>query len=138
VKALNQHEDEEIKIRVLYNQSCKAKKFADIEFTSVSGKRWAIEAKSNASRDAHNTAHKIFGELLKETGRENRDACHIAILIPEDSKLFYSRLFQSIKREKFVAYGRLVPVEKVFTFSKAGIGIITWEDLYDHYRHHLP
>ena len=133
VEALNKHEDEDIQIRTLHNKNCKARKFADIEFTSASGKRWAIEAKSNDSKDAHNTVHKIFGELLKETGRENRDACHIAILIPEDSKQFYSRLFQSINREKFIAYGSLVPVEKVFTFGEAGIGIITWAELYDHH-----
>ena len=75
VEALNQHENEEIKIKILHNKSCRSQTFADIEFTSASGMRWAIEVKSNDSKDAHNTAHKIFGELLKETGRENRDAC---------------------------------------------------------------
>jgi len=133
VEALNTHEDENIKIRTLYNKNCKSRKFADIEFTSVSGKRWAIEAKSNDSKDAHNTVHKIFGELLKETGRENRDVCYIAILIPEDSKSFYSRLFQSINREKFIAYGSLIPIVKVFTFGEAGVGEITWVELYDYH-----
>ena len=133
VESLRNHADEHLRLKELHNSSCKARKFADIEYTSNSGARWAIEAKSNDSKDAHNTVHKIFGELLKETGRANRNGCLVGLLIPEDAKSFYSRLFQSINREKFIEFGRLIPVNIVFTHGASGISNITWAELYDHH-----
>jgi hypothetical protein len=133
VSSLKSHADESICIDSLYNDNCKSRKFADIEFMSKSGQRWAIEAKSNDSKDAHNSVHKIFGELLKETGRDYRDECLIGILIPEDSMSFYSRLFQSINREKFIQFGNLIPIESVFTYGVSDVGKISWEDLYDYH-----
>lgn len=133
IEALQTHTDEHICIETLHNSNCKARKYADIEFTSKSGQRWAIEAKSNDSKDAHNSVHKIFGELLKETGRSNRENCLIGILIPEDSKSFYSRLFQSISRDKFIEFGNLIPVDNVFTHGSSGVEQITWAGLYDHH-----
>lgn len=134
VAALEAHEDERLAIAHLRNCSCKAKHHADIEFHSKSGVHWVIEAKSHDSKDKHNTVHKIFGELLKETGRSDRGTCKFAVLIPEEAVHFYSRAFQSIAREKFLAFGSLVPVESVFTFGDAGVGEISWEDLYAAYE----
>lgn len=134
VNHLQQHADEEICISKIINSNCKSKKFADIEFKSKANLHWVIEAKSNDSEDRYNTVHKIFGELLKETGRANRSNCQHAILIPETAVHFYSRAFQSIDRDKFLAFGKLIPIDTVFTCSASGVNKITWESLYDaHY-----
>lgn len=134
VQHLRTHEDPAIRIKSLLNSNCKAKKLADVEFESDAGLHWVIEAKSNDSLDKHNTVHKIFGELLKETGRTNRADCRHAILIPEGAVDFYSRAFQSIAREKFVGFGRLIPVSTVFLSAPSGIRQLTWEGLYDAYQ----
>lgn len=115
----------------LINSNCKAKQLADIEYFSKDGTHWVIEAKSNDSADKHNTVHKIFGELLKETGRSGRDAPNYAILIPESAVDFYSRAFQKIAREKFIAFGSLIPVTQVFLCSEQRASWITWTQLYD-------
>lgn len=52
VKALRQIEDDEKKIDDLVNDRCRAKLFADIEYDSVTGQRWAIEVKSHETSDA--------------------------------------------------------------------------------------
>jgi len=132
IDALKRHEDPKIRIETLYNKNCKAKAWADIEYLSKSGLHWAIEAKSHESSDRHNTVHKLFGELLKETGRESRGRANISILIPEEGVTFYSRLLQSICKEKYLGFGALVPVECVFTFGASGVIQLSWEALYDH------
>ena len=134
VAHLRQHEDDALKIGAVINTNCKSRKFADVEFKSATSLHWVIEAKSDDSKDRHNTVHKIFGELLKETGRTNRSDCRHAILIPESAVQFYSRAFQSIDREKFLGFGRLIPVDTVFTSSATGVGQLTWESLYDAYK----
>lgn len=134
IAALYQHVDPKLCIANLHNARCKSRTFADIEFESKSGVHWVIEAKSDDSGDKHNTVHKIFGEILKETGRSNRKNCKHAILIPEKATLFYSRAFQSIAREKFVGFGKLIPIDTVFTHGASGVGQITWTDLYDAYK----
>ncbi|WP_230684553.1 hypothetical protein [Burkholderia cepacia] len=129
--ALQTHSDNELRIAKLQNKNCKSKSFADLEFQSVAGICWVIEAKSHNSSDRHNTVHKIFGELLKETGRINRVGCKYAVLLPEDGITFYSRAFQSIDRGKFLEFGELIPVHAVFAFGSSGISRLTWTDLYD-------
>lgn len=130
---LNVHVDDDLKICEIFNHKCKSKTRADVEFRSVSNIHWVIEAKSNDSADQHNTVHKIFGELLKETGRTGRPDFRHAILIPLDSVNFYSRAFQSIKREKYLGFGKLIPIDTVFTSSISGITQLSWEALYDSY-----
>lgn len=131
---LKQHVDDTVRIASLINTNCRSKKFADIEFKSNTNLHWVIESKSDDSQDKHNTVHKIFGELLKETGRTNRSNCLYAILIPESSVKFYSRAFQSIDREKFLAFGKLIPIDKVFTSNASKVGQLTWEELYDAHK----
>ncbi|UST82143.1 hypothetical protein [Pseudomonas siliginis] len=131
---LNVHVDDDLKIHTLFNTDCKSKTLADIEFKSVSNIHWVIEAKSNDSADRHNTVHKIFGELLKETGRKGRVDFRHAILIPLESVKFYSRAFQSIKREKYIGFGNLIPIDTVFMSSIEGISQLSWAALYDAYR----
>lgn len=131
VHRLRAHQDSAIRIESLLNSDCRSKKLADIEFVSVQKLHWVIEAKSDDSKDKHNTVHKIFGELLKETGRTNRADCRHAILIPEGAVPFYSRAFRSIAREKFVSFGKLIPIDTVFTCGTSGIARLTWVGLYD-------
>ena len=131
VAALRKHQDPTYCPAGVINQNCKSKTYADIEFNSTSGIHWVIEAKSHDSQDKHNTVHKIFGELLKETGRHNRTKSKYAVLIPEDGVQFYSGAFQAIDRNKFIAFGEIIPVETVFTFGQNGIKSLSWSALYD-------
>jgi RNA recognition motif-containing protein len=128
---LKNYESDELKVSKVINKNCKSKTYADIEFISASNLHWAIEAKSNDSKDRHNTVHKIFGELLKETGRDNRNNCRYAILIPRGSIQFYSQAFRSINRNKFIGFGHLIPVDYVFTSDEKGINQVPWEQFYD-------
>jgi hypothetical protein len=134
VQHLRTHQDPEIRIELLLNSNCKSKRLADVEFKSAKGLHWVIEAKSDDSKDKHNTVHKIFGELLKETGRTNRADCRHAVLIPESAVDFYSRAFQSIAREKFLGFGRLIPVDTVFLSGPSGTTQLTWAGLYDAFQ----
>ncbi|SDY89133.1 hypothetical protein [Nitrosomonas halophila] len=134
VAHLKQHKDDNLRIETVINTSCKSKNYADVEFRSAANLHWVIEAKSDESKDRHNTIHKIFGELLKETGKTSRSDCCYAILIPESAVGFYSRAFQSIAREKFLGFGELIPIDTVFTSSATGIGQLSWESLYDDYK----
>ena len=131
IEHMRNHLDESLCIEEIYNSNCRAKKFADIEFSSKSKLRWVIEAKSNDSDDKYNSVHKIFGELLKETGRPNREKCRHALLISESAIGFYSRAFQSIDRDKFLGFGALIPIDTVFVSCPSGAKLITWEALYD-------
>lgn len=110
----------------MHNSRCRSKEFADIEFTLPNGQRWAIEAKSHRSADRFNTIHKIFGELLKETGRDNRENCKIGVLIPfdEGGPNFYMNGFNEIERAKFIRFGGLIPVRHVFTYDDDDINPI--------------
>lgn len=134
---LKLHIDNDLKICTLFNSDCKSRTLADVEFKSVSNIHWVIEAKSDDSTDRHNTVHKIFGELLKETGRTGRVDFRHAILIPLESVNFYSRAFQSIKREKYIGFGKLIPIDTVFMSSVAGISQLSWEALYEVYKREL-
>jgi hypothetical protein len=131
IEHMRNQADENLCIDELYNSKCRSKTFADIEFLSKSKLHWVIEAKSNDSKDRHNTVHKIFGELLKETGRANRENCRHAVLIPESAIGFYSRAFQSINREKFIGFGVLIPIDTVFLSGPSGVKQIQWAALYD-------
>lgn len=124
------HSDNEYKIKTLHNQKCRAKKFADIEFLAVSGTHWVIEAKSHDSKDKYNTVHKIFGELLKETGKANRASCKYGVLLPEEARGFYSQSFQTIAREKYIKFGELIPVSAVFLIGESGLQVVSWASLH--------
>ena len=114
------------------NQNCKSHKFADVEFVTARD-HWVIEAKTNVSKDAHNSVHKLFGELLKETGKpriiEAGKTLKYGILIPDSS--FYRNKFRLINQAKFNGFGELIPVERIFIFTSGTLTTITWEDFYD-------
>ena len=99
VQHLRTHQDPEIRIELLLNSNCKSKRLADVEFKSAKGLHWVIEAKSDDSKDKHNTVHKIFGELLKETGRTNRADCrHAVLILPADCARKVSWVWQADSR----------------------------------------
>ncbi|BCG18121.1 MULTISPECIES: hypothetical protein [Vibrio] len=134
VCCLKRAKDPSFRAATIINFSCKAKKYADVEYISEDGTRWVIEAKSHDSSDRHNTVHKLFGELLKETGRPDRGGCLYGLLIPAKSLSFYSRLLQSINRDIFIGFGKLIPISAVFLYGDSRIRILTWESLYDAYK----
>ena len=116
----------------IHNQGVTSRSFADIELTLPDGQRWAIEAKSHESpTNRSNTVHQIFGNLMRETGRGNRENCEIGVLIPEGGANFYKCRFQNIKREKFVCFGLLIPVNSVFTYDRNGVKYTPWAEFYD-------
>ena len=131
---LETNADDDLRVAKIINKNCRSKTYADVEFHSASKLHWVIEAKSDDSKDRHNTVHKIFGELLKETGRINRDSCRHAILIPNCAVRFYSRAFQAIHRDKFVGFGELIPIDTVFTSDETGVSQLSWEELYDAHK----
>jgi hypothetical protein len=134
VKHLRSHADGRLCIKTLHNDRCKSRSFADVEFDSTAGIRWVVEAKSHKSPDRHNGVHKLLGELLKETGRLDRPPCRYALLIPEKGVPFYSWALQAIDRDKFIAFGQLIPVDGIFVSSTKGIREMTWISLYDAFK----
>ena len=79
--------------------NCKLQSRADVEFKMQNGEYWVIEAKSRDSSDKYNTVHKLFGELLKETGRtRNEGMLRIGVLMPTEGKDFYIKCFSAIDK----------------------------------------
>lgn len=125
------HESDDLRVSKEINKNCKSRTYADIEFISASKLHWVIEAKSNDSKDCYNTVHKIFGELLKESGRDNRDNYVTPYSYQATLIQFYSQAFRSIHRSKFNGFGCLIPIDCIFTSDKEGISQIPWEQFYD-------
>ena len=118
-------------VKSLVNSKCKAKKFADVEYVSESGIYWAIEVKTHESPDFGNAVHKIFGELMKETGRIREDKLvRYALLLPSGGLELFGKRLLSVNKEKFEAFGKLIPVETVLHFDGEIIKGISWEELY--------
>lgn len=112
-----------------------------------------LEAKSNHSTDSPNTINKIFGQLLKETGKLNRQAgaCSLClgILIPSDAGewetasgkrkraesgiKYYQDGFSRIPRHIFNAFGGLVDARYVFAYSERlrRLSVFTWSGFRD-------
>ncbi len=128
-----------------------SKTLGDIEFVNNENEYLVIEAKSHHSGDAHNSYHKLFGELLKETGRNTTIRTRkykettLAILIPSDSceyqsksipkddgVSFYNKQFRNIPEHIYIGFGKLVNSKYVFTCSERERNIkqYTWEGFY--------
>ena len=131
----NLADDDDLKVdeHEIYNKNCRRSNFADLEFKSVSGQRWAIEAKYGAEANRYNEVHKLFGNLLRETKRDNRNQCRIALLIPACREDFFRKGMNRIAREKFMCFGLLVPVEDIFVFDEDDPSFKRkrWADFYD-------
>lgn len=100
----------------------------------MSGQRWAIEAKYGAPSNKANEVHKLFGDLLRETGRDHRQNCKIGLLLDGQTEDYFRKGVQRIPRQKFDEFGRLVPVQAVFVLSQLSPPVITtrtWLEFYD-------
>ncbi|WP_297575913.1 hypothetical protein [uncultured Deefgea sp.] len=133
----------------IHNQNGDTGNFADIELTTSSGELIAIEAKTHETRDAPNTVHKVFGQLLNEQRKKNefRNAIHpsFAILIPSEvpdnpkaprqtGKDYYQRRFQEIPTNHFHGFGVLVNAKYVFVFKRSepqALHVYTWSGFYN-------
>lgn len=117
---------------------------ADIELC-LSAPKWPadfpewlfIEAKSHHSTDAPNTINKIFGQLLKETGKNASDRAKkkyaLAVVFPSEKgeweskggskqktlsgEDYYRQGFSRIDPRAYSGFGELVNVKYVMSFS---------------------
>lgn len=123
------------------NASC-----SDIEYLSNGSEYLIVEAKSHESKDAYNTRHKIFGQLLKEHGKKSQSrqeyavSTKLGLLIPKDKPIssksstkksgydFYRDGFTDIPNDIFSSFGELVKVQYVFVCSVKDktIDIYSW------------
>lgn len=123
------------------NASC-----SDIEYLSNGNEYLIIEAKSHESKDAYNTRHKIFGQLLKEHGKKSQSrqehsaSIALGILIPKDKTTsgksntkksgydFYREGYSDIPEPMFSGFGELAKVKYVFVCSikDKAIDIYSW------------
>jgi hypothetical protein len=119
---------------------------ADVEL-ALNAEKWPddfpewliIEAKSHHSKDSPNTINKIFGQLLKETGKRTdgtdrslRSYC-LGILFPSESakwndstgrrvsrpggEEYYRAGFKRIKEQTYIDFGHLVNAKYILSFS---------------------
>lgn len=131
---------------------------ADVELVLVS-ERWSsiefnkiyIEAKSHHSTDSQNTINKIFGQLLKETGKRSIDRSNecLAIVFPAENaewidnkknrvtKIsgvdYYRRGFSRINPNVFKDFGVLVGAEYIISYSTCSkvLDIYKWATFLD-------
>ena len=121
-------------------------KHSDIEYISNKDEYLIIEAKSHESKDAYNTRHKIFGQLLKEHGKINsvrnnhKQSLALGILIPKDKPSsgksntkksgydFYRDGYIDIPEDLFKQFGQIVKAKYFFVCSitKKEIDVYTW------------
>ena len=133
---------------------------ADLELALVDGV-WPenagtfllLEAKSHHSLDSPNTINKIFGQLLKETGKPKTSPARcgqhsFGVLIPADTcewrangqlhtrgsgDEYYRRGFRRIDRNVYIEFGTLVDAKFVLSFSvsKNALSLYSWQGFYD-------
>lgn len=108
---------------------------SDVEYLSNGNEYLIIEAKSHESKDAYNSRHKIFGQLLKEHGKsstsriEHSSSIALGVLIPKDKTSFdksntkksgydfYRDGYSDIPEIMFSGFGDLAKVKYVFLCS---------------------
>lgn len=140
--------NDEFSVTTIHNASGDTNEYADIELTTATGVLVAIEAKTHETRDAPNTVHKVFGQLLAEHGKTNpqrrkASAC-FGILIPAEKPMnpdapkscgtsYYQRRFRNIPENKFEEFGVLVDAKYVFVFRRTRpqqLDVYGWMDFY--------
>ncbi len=124
---------------------------ADVEYLANNGELIVLEAKSHESKDAYNTRHKIFGQLMKEHGKQNEyrqkyaNTIAFGILIPEDepssgksnTKMkgveFYRKGFEGIPEDLYLKFGMLVNAKYVFVCSvnNRSVKVYSWASFYN-------
>lgn len=115
-----------IKEEVDFN--CKNQKSADIEFADFLGNYFVIEAKVSTTSDRYNNIHKIFGELLKETGRPRTNTPNIRYAILIDNDEFFSNGFNEIRKEKYLEFGELIPIKDIFILKEKTLLHCKWNE----------
>ncbi|RTK99796.1 MAG: hypothetical protein EKK57_08710 [Proteobacteria bacterium] len=108
--------------------NCKSKTSADIEFNDFLGDYFVIEAKVSTTKDKHNNIHKIFGELLKETGRPRTNIPNIRYAILIDNDEFFSNGFNKICKEKYLGFGKLIPIKDIFILKEEKLLHCKWNE----------
>lgn len=115
-------QDESIKI---LNKNCKSKNHADIEYTKDNC-LYRIEAKTHLTGDIYNAIHKVFGELLKMTGYKNPEKQEVKYQLLFDGRKnekgkdafdYFSDAYSKIPKDKFLSFGKLIPVDKIIIFN---------------------
>lgn len=107
-----------------------------------------IEAKSHHSEDSQNTINKIFGQLLKETGKRkfDREKECLAVLFPYErgewegrgkkivkrikGEDYYRRGFSRIEKQVFISFGELVGAKYILSFcsTSSSLRIFEWSN----------
>ena len=130
-------------VRII-NANCKKHKYADLELI-LDDVLWIIESKCHKSKNAYNSIHLLFGELLKETGRQrhfNNDVSYneikYGLLIPGNTYGytnkpgidFYKKHFKEIDKNKYLEFGKLIPIDDIFIFNTDNNEFIhkTWNE----------
>ena len=123
---------------------------SDVEYLSNDNEYLIIEAKSHESKDAYNTRHKIFGQLLKEHGKKSTSrekhisSIALGVLIPKDKTSsgksntkksgydFYRDGYAVIPESMFSGFGELAKVKYVFLCSVKDetVDVYTWADFH--------
>ena len=131
VSALRHVRDRNLPTRHIDNQSCHSRTLADVEFTAISGVRWAIEAKYGAPNNRPNEVHKLFGDLLRETRCDRPENREIGLLLHRATENDFRNGVARIDRQKFIRFGCLIPVAAVFVVSPPDVIRKTWAEFYD-------
>lgn len=138
--------DAKFGIKEIINIGNDSASCSDVEYLSNSNEYLIIEAKSHESKDAYNTRHKIFGQLLKEHGKNSQNrqkhslSIALGILIPKDKTSsgksntkksgydFYRDGYSEIPASMFMGFGELAKVKYVFLCSiqERTIDVYTW------------
>lgn len=133
-------------IKIKINIGNDSASCSDVEYLSNSGEYLIIEAKSHESKDAYNTRHKIFGQLLKEHGKNSpsrkiySSSIVLGILIPKDITSsgksstkksgydFYRDGYSDIPEAMFSGFGELAKVRYIFLCSvkEKTVDVYTW------------
>ncbi len=137
-------------IQVKVNIGSDTKCHADVEYLAKNGEYLVLEARSHESKDAYNTRHKIFGQLLKEHGKNNTqrsrylNSLTLGILIPEDVPssgksntnksgiCFYRDGYEGIPENLYRQFGLLVKAKYVFacSMSRSTVKVYSWDGFY--------
>lgn len=143
--------DEIFGVEIEINFGTNKNNSADVEYLAKNGELIILEAKSHESKDAYNTRHKIFGELMKEHGKQNPHRKKYAnnltygILIPADAPSsgksntsekgieFYRKGFKDIPEKLYLQFGMLVKAKYIFVCSAKHqtVKVFSWASFYN-------
>ena len=114
------------------NALCRSPKYADIEYKSVSGCTWAIEAKSGKGSNKPNQVYQLFGNLLAAT---KRGRCKIGLLLSAEGEPYIrKRIKENSLKINFSRLGD-GSVNDVFVLDRTGnLCRMTWKRVVEPHR----